>query len=125
MTITAERSLLTRVCRVEELTPGLGVAAMVAGEQVALFRVGPDEVYAVQNYCPFADAQVLSRGITGTRSGEPTIASPIYKQVFSLRDGRCLATMDAEPVAETGPDLRTIGVHMEDGEVYLQVPAAA
>jgi len=26
----------------------------------------------------------------GDRHGEPTVASPVYKQVFSLIDGRCL-----------------------------------
>ncbi|EHI14964.1 nitrite reductase small subunit [Mycolicibacterium thermoresistibile ATCC 19527] len=32
----------------------------------------------------------MSRGIVGDRRGEPTVASPLGKQVFSLLDGRCL-----------------------------------
>jgi nitrite reductase (NADH) small subunit len=33
---------------------------------------------------------VLSRGIVGDRGGVPMVASPVYKQAFSLLDGRCL-----------------------------------
>lgn len=32
----------------------------------------------------------MSRGIIGDRAGEPTVASPLLKQVYSLDDGRCL-----------------------------------
>ncbi|MDT7560151.1 MAG: nitrite reductase small subunit, partial [Pseudonocardiales bacterium] len=37
---------------------------------------------------------VLSRGIVGDRKGEPVVASPIYKQAFSLVTGRCLDEPD-------------------------------
>jgi nitrite reductase (NADH) small subunit len=33
---------------------------------------------------------VLSRGIVGSRGDVPTVASPLHKQVFDLRTGRCL-----------------------------------
>jgi nitrite reductase (NADH) small subunit len=33
---------------------------------------------------------VLSRGIVGTRGDTPTVASPMYKQVYDLRTGQCL-----------------------------------
>jgi nitrite reductase (NADH) small subunit len=39
---------------------------------------------------PFSGASVLSRGIVGDREGRPTVASPIYKQVFELATGICL-----------------------------------
>jgi nitrite reductase (NADH) small subunit len=39
---------------------------------------------------PFSNASVLSRGIVGDRGGRPTVASPIYKQVFELATGTCL-----------------------------------
>jgi nitrite reductase (NADH) small subunit len=47
-------------------------------------------VHAIGNVDPFSGAAVLSRGIVGDRGGVPTVASPVYKQVFSLVDGRCL-----------------------------------
>ena len=32
----------------------------------------------------------MSRGIVGDRAGEPTVASPMLKNVFSLRTGQSL-----------------------------------
>jgi nitrite reductase (NADH) small subunit len=32
----------------------------------------------------------MARGIVGSRDGRPTVASPLYKQVFDLATGRCL-----------------------------------
>lgn len=85
------------VCRIEEMTRGRGVAALIAGEQVALFRVAADEVLAVQQLDPFSRAHVMSRGIVGTRGGVLTVASPMHKQVFDLRSGRCLDSLGRAP----------------------------
>jgi len=80
-----------RVCRLDRLTPDRGAAALVAGRQVALFLVSATgEVLAVDNHDPFSGAQVLSRGIVGDAAGVPKVASPVYKQAFDLRTGRCL-----------------------------------
>ena len=91
----------TRVCAYEELTPGRGVAALSeSGVQVAVFRDRTGELYALDNFDPFSNAYVLSRGIVGSRNGVPTVASPMYKHVFDLRDGRCLdeeTTPDGRP----------------------------
>jgi nitrite reductase (NADH) small subunit len=84
------------VCGYDQLTPGRGVAALVGGEQVAVFRDGSGAVYAVGNRDPYSGAYVLARGIVGSRGEVPTVASPMYKQVFDLRTGRCL---DDESVA--------------------------
>ncbi|MFZ6005922.1 MAG: nitrite reductase small subunit NirD [Actinomycetota bacterium] len=78
------------VCPVELLTPDRGVAALVAGEQVAVFLLGGGEVYALDDVDPFSGAAVLSRGLVGDVDGAPTVASPIYKQRFDLRTGRCI-----------------------------------
>src|SRR5688500_5730984 len=78
-----------RICDLEEILPDTGVCALVAGEQVAIFRV-EDNIYAVGNRDPFSGANVLSRGIVGDVKGELVVASPIYKQHFSLLTGRCL-----------------------------------
>src|SRR4029077_18325032 len=71
------------VCRFDEIVPGTGVCALVGGEQVAVFRVD-DSVYARGNFDPFSRANVLSRGIVGDVKGELVVASPVYKQHFSL-----------------------------------------
>jgi nitrite reductase (NADH) small subunit len=78
------------VCRYARLQPERGVAALLGEHQVALFRTFDGRVHALGNIDPFSGSAVLSRGIVGDRAGVPTVASPVYKQVFSLVDGRCL-----------------------------------
>lgn len=112
---------LTPVCDLARLTPDLGVAALFGDLQVAIFRLADGSVHAVQNLDPFSGANVMSRGITGTRGGEPTIASPIYKQVFSLVSGLCLVTMDREPVVPGGADLETFDVTIDNGQVFIDL----
>jgi nitrite reductase (NADH) small subunit len=80
----------TAVCRYDDLIPERGVAALVDGVAVAVFRTHDDAVHALSNLDPFSGASVLSRGIVGDRAGQPTVASPIYKQVFELATGVCL-----------------------------------
>ncbi|MYW01302.1 nitrite reductase small subunit NirD [Streptomyces sp. SID3343] len=87
----------TPVCAYGDLIAGRGVAALVEGEQVAIFRDRTGEVYALANRDPFSGAYVMSRGIVGRRGDVPTVASPMYKQAFDLRTGECLDE-------ETAPD---------------------
>ena len=90
MTAQLERTW-TAVCRYDQLVPERGVAALVDGHQVALFRTFDGMLYAIGNQDPFSGAFVLSRGIVGSAGDAPTVASPIFKQVFDLRTGRCVA----------------------------------
>jgi nitrite reductase (NADH) small subunit len=64
----------------------------VGGEQVALFYLPGErsELYALANRDPIGKANVLSRGIVGDVKGELVVASPLYKQHFSLETGACL-----------------------------------
>lgn len=78
------------VCRLDDLIPGRGVAALVDGALVAVFLLHGGDVLALDDLDPFSGADVLSRGIVGDVEGEPTVASPVYKQRFSLRTGRCI-----------------------------------
>ncbi|MBE7699760.1 nitrite reductase small subunit NirD [Oerskovia sp. Sa1BUA8] len=113
------------VCRVEDLAAERGAAALVGGRQVALFRLTDDRVLAVQQLDPFSGANVMSRGIVGTRHGVPTVASPMYKQVFALESGRCLDPVGFLPVLATGPDLATWPVEVRDGVVHVAVTSPA
>ena len=121
----------TPICPLTYLAVERGAAALldVDGRQVqiALFRLHDDEVLAVQQADPFSGANVLSRGLVGTRGGEPTVASPVYKQVFSLRTGQCLDTAGYTPQPGHGPDLTTYDVTIVDGVVHVgrgRTPAA-
>ena len=80
----------TPVCRLDDIVPYTGVCALVDGRQIAVFRLGDDTLYAIDNYDPFSRANVLSRGIVGDQKGEVVVASPVYKQHFSLTSGQCL-----------------------------------
>lgn len=78
------------VCRLDQIEVEGGVAALVGGEAVAVFRTCHDEVFALGNYDPFSRASVLARGIVGTRGDTWFVASPMHKQGFDLRTGQCL-----------------------------------
>ena len=81
-----------RVCTLDDLVPEAGVCALVNGAQVAIFYL-PDEprrLYAIGNRDPIGKANVLYRGLVAEIGGELTVASPLYKQHFSLVSGACL-----------------------------------
>ena len=80
---------MLKVCRLDEIVPGAGVCALVGDDQVAIFRI-ENRLFAVGNRDPFSGANVLSRGIVGDLKGELVVASPVYKQHFSLATGRCI-----------------------------------
>lgn len=97
----------TSACSLRHLIPGRGVAVLLrGGEQVAVFLLENGNLYAVGNIDPYGRAAVMSRGLVGDRGGEPTVASPLLKQVFSLVDGRCL---DDEAVRLPVYDVRVWG----------------
>lgn len=80
----------TAVCPVADIPVEGGVAALVDGVAVAVFRTHDGSVFALGNVDPFSGASVLSRGIVGNRGDAPVVSSPMYKQVFDLRTGQCL-----------------------------------
>lgn len=107
----------TAICRLDQIRRESGVAALVDGEAIAVFRTYDDELYALSNFDPFGKASVLSRGIVGTRTvGDdeeqvPFVASPLLKHPFDLRTGVCL---DVPTVT-----LPTYDVRVVDGVVLV------
>ena len=100
------------VCNLDDITPNTGVGALVEGQSVALFRVGHEKrIYALSNKDPFSQANVMCRGIIGDLQGERVIASPIYKQHFSLATGRCLEDKDQK--------LLVFPTKIESGRVWV------
>ncbi len=103
--------MAVRVCRLEDIVPETGVAALVDGEQVAVFRMEDDSIHALGNRDPFSGANVLSRGIVGDLKGERVVASPVYKQHFSLVTGRCVEDASAR--------IPVFDARVEDGWVVV------
>lgn len=102
----------TSVCAVDAIPLEGGVTALVESRPVAVFRTHAGEVLAIGNVDPFSGASVLSRGIVGTRGAVPVVSSPMYKQAFDLRTGRCLDDDDVRvPVYD---------VSVVDGCVHLR-----
>lgn len=87
------------MCRVAELEVERGVAALVHGQAVAIFRFDEDTVYALANHDPFSRQSLLARGIVGSRDGVPFVASPLHKHAFDLRSGQCLEDSHAAVAA--------------------------
>lgn len=121
MTILNDKNMLPdqnwiEVCDLNDITPNTGVGALVDGQAIALFRVGTEKrVYALSNKDPFSQANVMSRGIIGDLQGERVIASPIYKQHFSLATGRCLEDKNQK--------LLVFPTKIQDGRVWVSPTA--
>ena len=114
MTILKEMNELNwvDVCALDDVTPNTGVGALIEHQQIAIFRVGAEKrVYALSNQDPFSQAFVMSRGIIGDLQGERVVASPIYKQHFSLATGRCLEDKDQK--------LLVFPSKIENGRVWI------
>ena len=105
----------TAVCALADLEVERGRAALLGDEQIALFLTHGGRVHAVQNLDPYSGANVISRGIVGTRGEVPTVASPMYKQVFDLRTGVCLETQGKDATT-----LRVWPAAVEGGIVYVR-----
>lgn len=99
------------VCRLSDLEDSWGEAALVNGQQLALFRVGTHDVFAVSHADPATIAHVMARGMVGSRGPTHTIASPLHKEVYSLATGECFGR----------PELRlgTYPVRVVDGGVEV------
>ena len=102
------------ICSLADIAVNTGVCALHNGEQVAIFRVGREsQLFAIQNYCPFGEANVLSRGLVGDVDGQLVLASPLYKQQYSLESGKCL---EDDTVI-----LHTYMVRQHRGQVQLKI----
>ncbi|MFJ1761715.1 nitrite reductase small subunit NirD [Amycolatopsis sp. NPDC088138] len=113
MTTSLERTW-TAVCGVDAVPEYSGVAALLDGVQVAIFRLPGARWYALSNWDPCSGAAVLSRGIVGDAGGVPVVASPVYKERFALDSGQCL---DAE-----GVSVPVYEVRVREGVVEVESP---
>jgi nitrite reductase (NADH) small subunit len=114
-TLNKERNNMSHwvdICDASDVVAGTGVCALLGDEQVAIFKVRKDNtVYAINNYDPIGKANVLSRGIIGSIGDEVVVASPLYKQHFSLASGQC--------VEDDTVSVKSYLVRIESGRIQL------
>ncbi len=100
------------LCKKSDLIKDSGICALLNGTQIAVFYLSRPEskIYAINNFDPIGKANVMSRGIVGSMGGEPVVASPLYKQHFSLISGQCLEQSDRQitvyPIRVSGEDVQ-------------------
>lgn len=82
------------IARLEDLPVDRGVAAVVGGQYVAVFRLADGELAAIDHVDPCSQVPVLARGLVGSVDDVPVVASPLHKQRFDLRTGQCLDDPD-------------------------------
>lgn len=106
------------VCSIDDLQPNSGVCALVDNQQVAIFYMPKEQaIYAIDNYDPFGDVHVLSRGVIGDIQGRSMVASPLYKQHFDLETGQCFEDDTVK--------VPVYGVQINAGRVKVTLDGAA
>jgi len=101
------------ICALKDLTPNAGTCAYFNEQQVAIFLCNrSNHLYAIENFDPFGQANVLSRGILGSTEDITYVASPLYKQRFNLATGECLDSDEHK--------LKTFNIRVERDWVQLQ-----
>ncbi|MFE8071044.1 nitrite reductase small subunit NirD [Marinobacteraceae bacterium S3BR75-40.1] len=106
------------VCSTTDLVADAGIAVWTEAGPVAVFYVPgvAPEIFAIGHYDPIGQANVLARGIVGDKQGELVVASPLYKQHFSLTTGQCLEEADVSVPA--------FPVKLDGEQVLLNLEAA-
>ena len=103
----------TPVCAADDILPNTGVCARIEGAHVAIFRVGTDRFFAIDNVDPKSGASVLSRGLVGSLGERIVVASPLYKQHIDLLTGECVESPDLS--------VRAHALRIEAGQVQVQL----
>ncbi len=99
------------VCPIDAIVPNTGVCALVEGRHVAVFRIGQNKLFAIDNLDPKTGASVMSRGLIGSLGDRVVVASPLYKHHFDLLTGECLETPEYK--------LHTHEVRNQNGQVLV------
>lgn len=101
------------VCFEEDLLDDTGVCAKVNEKQIAIFRSRRlQQLFAISNYDPVGEANVLSRGILGSIGDAVVVASPLYKEHFNLVTGECLEKPEYK--------VDVFPVRIKEGQVQIQ-----
>lgn len=111
----------TDICSVGDLVDNSGVCALAGEQQVAIFKLvtgGTSQVFALSNWDPFGEANVLYRGLLasideGDGAQKYVLVSPLYKQRYCLKSGEC--------IDEQSQKLKVFPSRIVDGTVQLAV----
>lgn len=91
----------------ENISPGQGRSYIVNGEEIAVFRLRNDQLFAIQNLCPHKQGP-LAEGITG----DGKVICPLHAHKFNLATGQG---------NEDGECVKTFSVRTVNGEILLDV----
>lgn len=98
--------------RINDFPENGGACLKYKDMQIAVFNFSRrNEWYACQNLCPHKMQMVLSRGMIGSKEGEPKVACPFHKKAFSLKSGECLNADECS--------IAVFPVRVEDGYVHV------
>jgi len=110
---TQAKSEWTTICKQDDLSPNAGTCAQFNDQQVAIFFCKRNaSIYAVSNFDPIGQANVMSRGIMGSVEDKTYVASPLYKQRFDLLTGECFESPEHS--------LKTYAVRVANDDVQLK-----
>lgn len=102
-----------QVCFEDDLINDTGICAKVNSQQIAIFKSSRlKQLFAISNYDPIGEANVLSRGIIGSLGEQVVVASPLYKEHYDLRTGTC--------VEKPEYSVKVFPVTVENGVVQIQ-----
>jgi nitrite reductase/ring-hydroxylating ferredoxin subunit len=103
-----------RVLGAGEISPGQAKVVRVEDKQIAVFRIGEDKYYAIDNRCPH-EGYPLVQGTLTNASGANSdclLTCDWHNWKFNLADGHCL---------RGGEDVRSYPVKIENSELHLDV----
>ena len=102
-------SELIKVARTDQLPVGARKLCTIEDRRIALFNLG-GTLYAIDNHCPHRDGPVAAGELN-----DSVVTCPWHGWRFNVTDGRCL---------EDGANLRCYPVHIEGGDVLVDVSPA-
>ena len=103
-----------KACTIDNVPEEGGACVLYNDVQIAVYRFeSSGKWYAAQNMCPHKMQMALSRGIIGDKNGEPKVACPFHKKIFSLVTGCNLNGEDYK--------IKTYPVMIENNFVYIGV----
>ena len=92
----------------QDLWEGAGIAAIVLGQELALFRVG-DALYATDNLCTHGHARLCEGFVEGHE-----IECPLHQGRFDLKTGEATCAPVTEPI-------KTYPIRIEGGRVHVRL----
>ena len=100
-------------CDVGALGEGEALKIDANGLQIALFNIA-GEFFAVNDRCSHGNASMSE----GYLEDDATVECPLHAASFCLKTGKALCLPATEP-------LTTYTVHVEGGEVFIDIPEEA